>query len=206
MSEELRMTPQENFRKKAPAIMRRLMADFDLTDIQAAAILGNLGQESAGLTAFQEVNPTIKGSRGGWGWAQWTGPRRVAFEKYCKRLGLDPKADTANYAYLWRELSGHQPGFDYRKAITELKKADGLSAAVKAFERAYERAGTPAYASRDRWAERALAAFRAEVDDTASAEVKKIQERLVALGHTVVVDGVIGPKTLAAIAAALGVD
>jgi lysozyme family protein len=51
-----------------------------------------------------------------------------------------------------------------------------------------------------------LAAFRAEVDDTASAEVKKIQERLVALGHTVVVDGVIGPKTLAAIAAALGVD
>lgn len=197
------MTPTETFTEKSPAIMRRLMADFDLTDIQAAAILGNLGQESAGLTAFQEVHPTVPGSRGGWGWAQWTGPRRRAFEEYCRRLHLDPRSDAANYAYLWRELSGHQPGYDYSGAITSLKRARTLPEAVKAFERGYERAGTPNYASRERWAERALAAYRRP--SGGSDEVRKIQQKLKDTGHDPgPIDGEIGPRTLAAVSAAIG--
>lgn len=199
------MTPIETFTEKSPSIMRRLMDDFGLSDIQAAAILGNLGQESAGLTAFQETHPTVPGSRGGWGWAQWTGPRRRAFEAYCQRLHLDPRSDAANYAYLWRELSGHQTGFDYRKAITALKKTHTLPEAVKAFERAYERAGTPNYPSRDKWAERALAAFRATSGEKGSDEVRRIQQRLKDTGHDPgPIDGIIGPRTTAAISAALG--
>jgi len=70
-----------DFQAKAPGILTRLRADFDLSDIQAAAIVGNLGHESNGFTAFQERHP--RSGRGGWGWAQWTGPRRRAFEAYC---------------------------------------------------------------------------------------------------------------------------
>jgi len=194
------MTPIETFTEKAPAIMRRLMDDFGLTDIQAAAILGNLGQESNGLTAFQELHPTVPGSRGGWGWAQWTGPRRRAFEAYCERTLQGPKSDAVNYGYLWRELSGHEPRFDYRKAITALKKTHTLPEAVKAFERAYERAGVPNYPARDKWAERALAAYRAASGGKGSDEVRRIQEKLVDLGHDPgPVDGVIGQRTLAAL-------
>jgi hypothetical protein len=193
-----------SFSEKAPAVVARLMADFDLTDLQAAGILGNLGHESSGLTAFQERHPVVPGSRGGWGWAQWTGPRRRAFEAYCAKTHQDPKSDAANYGYLWRELSGHEPGFDYRSAIDAVKKTDTLSEAVRAFEKAYEKASATAKAfpSRDRWAVRALDAFRAA---SGSKEVKRIQEKLVALGHELAVDGVVGPKTLAAIALALGV-
>ena len=145
------------FRAKAPGIMRLLMADFGLTAEEAAAIMGNLGHESGGLTAFQEAKPTVVGSRGGWGWAQWTGPRRVKFEAYCTRNNLDPKSDKANYGWLFVELKGTEKG-----AILALKKADGLRNKVIAFEGAFERAGIKHYESRVKWAERALAAYAAE--------------------------------------------
>jgi hypothetical protein len=192
------MSATETFDAKSPALIARLMADFSLTEIQAAGILGNLGHES-GLQAVQEKHPTS--GRGGFGWAQWTGPRRVAFEAFCARTNQDARSDGANYGYLWRELSGHQPGFDYRKAITFLRKADTLSKAVRTFERHYEAAGVKAYASRDKWAVRALAAYRRA---SGSDAVKRIQERLIVLGHDLRPDGIIGPMTLAAITAALG--
>jgi hypothetical protein len=189
-------TPIETFRQKVPVIMRLLMADFGLTDVQAAALLGNLGHESYGLTAFQERNPTVAGSRGGWGWAQWTGPRRVAFEAYCKRNDLDPKSDKANYGWLFTELSGSEAG-----AITALKKATDLKSAVRAFENHFERAGVKNYASRETWARRAWDAYR---EASGSDEVRLIQQKLTALGHDPgPIDGVMGPRTLAAITAAL---
>ena len=190
------------FDQKAPGLVRRLMADFGLTDIQAAAIVGNLGHES-GLVAINEKNPTVPGSRGGYGWAQWTGPRRVAFERYVARTHQDPTSDGAQYGYLWRELSGHEPGFDYRHAIEKLKETTTLEAATDTFQAHYEKAGIKHTASRRAWAQKALSAFRGQ--PAANAEVKRIQERLTALGHPVVADGVIGPQTLGAIAAALGV-
>lgn len=71
---------QDLFRSKAPWIMALLMRDFpwDLDD--AASALGNIGHECAGFTALQETKPTVPGSRGGFGWNQWTGPRRRNFE------------------------------------------------------------------------------------------------------------------------------
>jgi hypothetical protein len=148
-------TAIETFKRKAPTIMVRLQHDFDLTPTQAAGLLGNLGHESNGLTAFQEVNP-IGGGRGGFGWAQWTGPRRVAFESYCNRHDLDPKSDEANYGWLFLELKGTE-----KAAITALKKTSTLIGAVRAFEAAFERAGVKAYGSRETWARRALEAARA---------------------------------------------
>src|SRR5690606_29853274 len=110
----------------------------------AAAILGNFGHECAGFTAMQEVKPVVAGSRGGYGWPMWTGPRRRAYEAYCKRNGLDPTGDKANYAYVFVELKGPE-----RKAIPAVLEAVGLEAKVKAFELAFERAGAKHYASRN---------------------------------------------------------
>jgi hypothetical protein len=144
------------FTDKAPGIMALLMRDFDLDVLSAAAILGNLGHESGGFKSLQERKPLVPGSRGGYGWAQWTGPRRRQFEAYAKRNNLDPTSDKANYGWLFVELTTTE-----KAAIPAVKKAGTLSQKVRAFEKAFERAGIKHYDSRDVWAVRALDAYNA---------------------------------------------
>lgn len=143
------------FNKKAPWIMSKLMADLGLGFDDAAAIVGNLGHESAGFKALQEIEPTVKGSRGGYGWAQWTGPRRRLYEAYCKRNNLNPASDEANYAFLYVELTG-----THKAAIPALRAARSLRDKVVAFEKKYERAGVKHYDSRYAYAKRALAVYK----------------------------------------------
>jgi hypothetical protein len=106
------------FQNLVPRIMGDLILDFGLSPIQAAAVLGNLAHESAGFTAMQERNP-VGGGRGGLGWAQWTGPRRRAFEAWVSKKGFAPDSYAANYGYLKAELSGAVPGFDYRSSSSK---------------------------------------------------------------------------------------
>jgi hypothetical protein len=139
------------FRSKAPWVMNMLMQDFPLGTDDAAAIVGNLGHESGGFALMQELKPIVPGSRGGYGWSQWTASRRRDFEAYCARNGLDPASDVANYKFLFVELSGSEKG-----AIAKTVGADGLDAKVIAFENAFLRAGIKHYESRQRWAQIAL--------------------------------------------------
>ena len=96
--------PGDVFAAECARLGPRLMRDLGLTDLQAAGLLGNLGHESAGFRQLQEVTPAVAGSRGGWGLAQWTGPRRMAMEAWCRARGLDPADPEANYGYLCAEL------------------------------------------------------------------------------------------------------
>jgi hypothetical protein len=141
------MTPAENFSAKVVPFMDKLMARFGLSVDDAAAVFGNLGYESLGFTTLQEIKPVVAGSAGGYGWAQWTGPRRRAFEAFCKSRAMNPASDAANYAFLEYELAGTESA-----AIPAVKAAVGLDAKVKAFERSFERAGVKAYAGRIKWA------------------------------------------------------
>ena len=143
------------FTEKSPWIINLLKADFALTTEDAAAILGNIGHESGGFKYFQEIKPTVQGSRGGFGWCQWTGPRRVAFEAYCERNNLDPRSDRANYGFLFLELKGTE-----KAAIPALKKAAGLENKVAAFEAKFERAGVKNIPSRMKWANQAMEAWK----------------------------------------------
>jgi hypothetical protein len=152
------MNAEATFRAKAPGIMAKLLSDFPFGVEDAAAILGNIGHECAGFTAMQEYKPVVKGSKGGWGWPQWTGPRRRAFEAYCKRTGKDPASDDANYAYLFIELKGIEGS--ERAAIPRTVAAKGLDAKVIAFELAFLRAGVKRYPERQRWARIALDAWQ----------------------------------------------
>ncbi len=140
------------FEQKVNFIRPLFMKDFDASALDAAAVIGNFAHETGGFKHFQELNPTVAGSRGGFGWPQWTGPRRRAYEAYCKRNNLDPFSDKANYAYVFVELKGTE-----KNAIKKLKEAKGLKAKVTAFEKAYERAGIKHYAKRYEWAKKAKA-------------------------------------------------
>jgi hypothetical protein len=149
------MTAESVFRAKAPKLMGRLMTEFQFSVEDAAAIAGNGGHESRGFTAFQEENPTIKGSRGGWGWFQWTGPRRREFEAFADGMRLDRKSDAANIEWLVHELKTTE-----RAAILKTKAARTLPDKVVAFEKSFERAGVKHYDSRLKWAQIARDAYQ----------------------------------------------
>jgi len=138
--------------------MGDLIFDFALTPEQASGVVGNLGAES-GLKALQEQRP-VRG-RGGFGWAQWTGPRRVAFERWCRERDLDLTSYAANYGFLKAELSGAIPGSDFRHTITQVKKTTTIKAATETFEAHYERAGVKRMSTRIEFANRAFALFHA---------------------------------------------
>jgi hypothetical protein len=152
-----RSSPRAVFRAKAPIYLSRLMQDFSLTDFQAAGVMGNLGLECNGFTEMQETNPQ-GGGLGGYGWAQWTGPRRRQFLTWCKSCGLSADDDEANYGFLKSELSG-----EYSSVIRSLKATTSLDEAVLVFENEYEKPGVPATDRRISWAEVALDAFHSKI-------------------------------------------
>lgn len=158
--------PKTHFSEIAPPFMHLLLEDFpQLGKLDAAAVFGNFGQESNGFTALQEIKPTVPGSRGGYGWPMWTGPRRRAYEAYCARNGKDPAKPASNYAYVFVELKGPE-----RHALDALVKARTLYEKVEAFERAYEKAGIKHYPSRNQWALIALHAYEAWLETHAPGE------------------------------------
>ncbi|WP_316196561.1 phage tail tip lysozyme [Bradyrhizobium sp. SZCCHNS3053] len=155
--------PSSSFSGKAPQIMRNLMNDFGLTKEQAAGIVGNLGHESGGFSLMQEKNP-LGGGRGGWGWAQWTGPRRHQFEAWAAARGLDPRSDEANYGFMKHELSTN-----YASTIDAVKRTNSVGDATRVFEAGYERAGVKHMGSRYNYANQALAAINGSGSSTAAA-------------------------------------
>lgn len=219
---------RREFVRRAPGVMAALMRDFPGLDIvSAAAILGNLGAESR-LQAVAEENPTVAGSRGGFGWSQSTGPRRRAAEAFWAKRNMDPSTDAAQYAWLFYELKHTSE----RRGMIAVMRPGTLEEKVRAFEAAFERAGLKNYAGRYSWARLALqsantAPVEAPVepgdpqpepverkwaeDHLAVFEVRSIQERLkaIGLGHILGktgpkkdgVDGSWGPLTAAAILA-----
>lgn len=147
------MTESKEFNVLAPIILKKLMHQFDLTAIQAAAIVGNLAHESGGFKYHQELKP-LKG-RGGIGWAQWTASRRVDFEKFVKKNNLDIRSNAASWAFLVKELSAPYHG----RAIKAIKKTNDLEKAVKVFEVIFEGADKryKHYDARIKYAKKALA-------------------------------------------------
>lgn len=140
------------FDGKAPAVMRQLMQDFGLTDFQAGGLLGNIGHECNGFKTFQEIG--IRPPKGGWGWCQWTGPRRRQFEAWAKDKGLDFKSDEANYGFLAQELKTTETA-----ALRHLKNTGSLEDATRSVMDKFERPGAPHLDSRVTWARRAMRAF-----------------------------------------------
>lgn len=145
------MTPL--FRSKSVWITKRLLVDFPTwKPLDCHAVNGNLGTECNGFATLQEIGQTAP--KGGYGWPQWTGPRRRAYMAWCAAQKLDPASDEANYGYLVVELKGPEKG-----AVAATAAATGLYNKVVAFESHFERAGVKNYTSRYRYAQDAEKAW-----------------------------------------------
>lgn len=149
----------------------QLCSDLAVTRNQAGGIVGNLGYETNGFNTLQEVTPLS--GRGGYGWAQWTGSRRIAFEAWCQSNSLAPSSDAANYGFLLHELTG-----DQSHALVQLRKTTTLESAVFTFGSLYERPyGTttthlPGYTGRLKFANLAVAGSATDADPPSDTDVK----------------------------------
>lgn len=126
-----------------------LQRDLGLTREQAIGLVGNLAMESRGFQTLQEINPTVAGSRGGYGYAQWTGPRRVAFENYARERHLAPDSYAANYGFLVNELTG-----SHQNVLRLLRGADSVAQAAAIARDRYLIPGIPHVAARADWTQR----------------------------------------------------
>jgi hypothetical protein len=110
---------------KGAQIARRLQKDLGLTDYQAAAVVGNLLNESSQLNPAQIQNGgsgllKVDGKTG-YGWAQWTFPtRQRELYQLAQSMGVDPSrqplTDEINYAMLVRELPRYDKNGRFRSS------------------------------------------------------------------------------------------
>lgn len=111
-------------------LMGDLQADLELTDYQAAGIVGNLARETGNFRYLRELNPLIRGSRGGIGYGQWTGDRHDAFLEYAS--DRDQMSYETNYGFLLQELEG-----PYAEVLAELYETGDAAEATMLIMRGY---------------------------------------------------------------------
>jgi len=139
----------------APKVISDLTRDLGVTPEVAAGIVGQLGYESDGLQGINERQPVVPGSRGGFGWAQWTGPRRKQFEAWSADQGLDAASPEANYGFLVHELKNTPES----RVLEKLQGVSDPQQAGKIFTDTFLRPGIPAYDKRASWTEKAMNAI-----------------------------------------------
>lgn len=153
--------PNGTWEQEAGWVVNRLMDDVHLKDYQASGLVGGFGVESVEFTKLHEIGQPE--NVGGYGWAQWTGPRRRDFFAWCKEHNLDWRSREANYGFLVFELT-----HTYGSFLRDLRETQTLEEATHLAHRIYERPqevldGTEtSYPQRFRYAQRALAGSRGQ--------------------------------------------
>lgn len=94
----------------------------------AAGIIPNLIDESGLNPGINEAAPIVPGSLGGYGLAQWTGPRRNALEEYAQGQGVPVSDPQMQLDFLVSELQGPE-----RRAYEALLATDTPEEAAAAF-------------------------------------------------------------------------
>jgi hypothetical protein len=138
-----------SFVEKAQTYGLKLMTDLDINEIQAAAILGNIGYASNGAQPNYRSDDSYgpawpKGTlRKGYGWAQWEnksdGTSSLdSFIDYVKNIFDDDitmisATDDHNYSYLVDELANGSQ----KASLTALKSASTIEEATTIFMQKY---------------------------------------------------------------------
>jgi len=144
------------FTDKCKIYVPRLMKDLQITRVQACGIMGNIGTETGGFKHLQEIKPVVAGSRGGYGWMQWTGPRRKKYEAWAKANNLDPAQDETNYRFLV-----HETLTDEYNSLVGLRKTTTIKASTETFMLLNLRPGVQHLDNRIQWGQRAMDATEA---------------------------------------------
>lgn len=166
-------------------LIKLFMSTFNLTAPQAAGIVGNFAVEAGSYASDDspgvrpDINQNHSGSATGqaplpgslgYGWAQWSGSRKTAFVRF---LNENPQwvnegraTDMANAQYLKKELET-----TYRSTLPALRNTTNPNTAMRSFEATFERAGTPNYTERQRWAEQSYREYQAAGNDDGSTNL-----------------------------------
>lgn len=142
-----------NTKDIATRLLSDIQRDYGLSAPQAAGVVGNFMHESGGFNSLQEISPLVPGSRGGYGYAQWTGPRRREFEAYVARNNLDPTSYEANYGFLQHELASDPYE---RRQFDTVRNAQTAEEAARLISQNYLRPGIPHMDSRINYANQVL--------------------------------------------------
>lgn len=120
-------------------LIEDLKSQFGMTTEQAAGFVGNLWHETGGFKFMQELKPTVKGSKGGLAFAQWTGDRRNDFESLLKELGdLPAESYEGNWAMISEEFDTTE-----KSALNKILNTDSVVEAARATSNHYLRPGKP---------------------------------------------------------------
>ncbi|WP_299949071.1 phage tail tip lysozyme [uncultured Ruegeria sp.] len=87
-------------------VIRSGLVRRGLPEHVADGFIANFKDESNLDPGINEINPTVPGSRGGFGLAQWTGPRRVALEQFAQQRGSNVSDIDTQLDFLVHELQG----------------------------------------------------------------------------------------------------
>lgn len=105
-----------------------------LPEHAANGILMNLQDESGLNPSINEASPLVPGSRGGFGLAQWTGPRRKGLEAFAAERGVPVDDTDMQLDFLMSELQGPEAG-----AMKSLAASQDAGSAAAAFARDFLR-------------------------------------------------------------------
>ncbi|MBS3648869.1 tape measure protein [Pseudaminobacter sp. 19-2017] len=175
---------EASYQQISNQLMDRLKQDFNLTDNQAGGIVANLAHESVGFRKLQEMKPLVPGSRGGYGIAQWTGPRRREYEAFAAQGGWTTDSPEAQYQFLKHELMGKES-----RSLSHLRQQSGLGESVVSFQDKFERPGIPHTASRMTHADRIMNGYQPGtglqpgVDPTATAGIDQMKAKVTEVGQ-----------------------
>ncbi len=104
----------------------------------ADGIVGNMIGESRLNPGINEIAPLVAGSRGGFGFNQWTGPRRRALEAEAARRGVSLDDVDFQIDYTMHELQGTE-----RRAYDRLLGSTNSEEAEPASSENFLRPGSP---------------------------------------------------------------
>ena len=104
----------------------------------AQGVTARLNGESGLNPGINEVNPTVEGSRGGFGLAQWTGPRRKQLEAFAAERGVPVSDPEMQLDFLmWENANGEKDAWD------KVMQAEDAVDAAERFTTLWERPGKP---------------------------------------------------------------
>lgn len=93
----------------------------------AAGWVGNWDVETGGFKQMQEQNPSS--GQGGYGWGQWTGPRRQGLFDFATQNKLDPNSYEANFGYAEQERQqGKHFPVGFSEMVAQKAKTPGEAA------------------------------------------------------------------------------
>lgn len=144
----------------------------------ADAFVMNFKDESGLNPGINERNPIVPGSRGGFGLAQWTGPRRKQLEQFARETGRPISSVDTQLDFLMQELSGSE-----KKAAQDILSAQDAPTAAAAIVNRFLR---PSEQYRAQRSAKYMGGAPTQVQTAQASSGPSVQQIAAALGNPII--------------------